>query len=76
MARVQVLSDHWGELGWRDFVEGIALFFVGVREGDAAWIVVGHGGFDDVVQKVVHCAVLCLGAISGWKCKIASSKRY
>lgn len=76
MARVQVLSDHRGELGWGDFVEGIAFFFVCVGERDAAWVVVRHGGFDDVVEEVVHCAVLCLWTVSGWKCKIASSERY
>lgn len=38
MSWVQVLSDHGGQLGGRDFVEGISFFFVGVGKGNAAGV--------------------------------------
>lgn len=49
---------------------------MGVGEGDAAWVAVGHGGFDDVVEEIVHCAVLGLGGLVDGHFRVASPERY
>lgn len=60
VARVEVLADDGREIGGLDFIEGVAFFFVGVRERDSARVAVWHGGFDGFIQEVVHCSMLCL----------------
>lgn len=60
MARVQVLSDDWGEFGGGNFVESIAFFFVGVGKRDSSRVAVGHGRFHRFVEEVVHDTMLSL----------------
>ena len=58
MSRVQVLSDHGGQFGGRDFVERVSFFLVRVGERNPAGVGLRQRCFDCFIQEVVHSTML------------------